>query len=251
MRQAIVCLVAAVLLVAAGPARGEDYSIDSFFDVFTEFSHTEGPPFPSDPPIRIASRGGGMYLEDIVLQFFEPGSEPFDNPVADASDSGGSQGDDWGKTATLLIGSPNGNFNVDSFFDIIYRIEFDGSERAIEGVSLPSGDFAVDSFFDITYQIEFSDGTQETRGVRGTLTPMQPAVTGISGEVVPSSDFAADSFFDITYQIDFGTVPIDPGLPLLRIDLEGGHTPEPGSLTLLVAGGLMLLACTRRRRRRD
>ena len=37
---------------------------------------------------------------------------------------------------------PTGQFNVDSFFDIEYRIQLDGD---------PSSQFQVDSFFDISY----------------------------------------------------------------------------------------------------
>ena len=249
MRYAITGIVGLALLVAAGVARGQDYAIDSFFDVFADQSMTGGPPYPSSPPIRIASYGGGMYLEDINL-FFGPGSDPFDGGVvAEAVDSGGPAGGDPGNRVTLDIRSPDGNFNVDSFFDITYQIEFDGPERAIEKVDLPSGDFAVDSFFDITYQIEFADGTRETRGVHGTFSPGQPGVTATLVSVLPSGNFAVDSFFDITYQIEFEG-QVDAELPLLTIDLEGGHTPEPSTLILLATGALGFLAYRWRRRRR-
>ena len=250
MRQVIVSLVGLALLVSTGVAHGQDFAIDSFFDVFTELSVTEGPPYPSSPPIRIASHGGGMYLEDIELGF-GPGSDPFDNLIMDAADSGGMEGNDPGDTASLAVRLPNGDFSVDSFFDITYRIVLDGPEHAIKKVTLPSGDFAVDSFFDITYQIEFEDGTQATRGVRGMLSPGQEAVTAILGNVLPSDNFSVDSFFDITYQIEFSSsVPVDPNLPLLNIQLDGGHTPEPSTFVLLVTGSISLLVYALRRRRR-
>ena len=249
MRQAIVSLVGLTLLVAAGAVHGQDFAIDSFFDVFTAQSVTEGPPYPSQPPIRIAAYGGGMYLEDIELEFFGPGSDPFDNLIMDAADSGGMEGNDPGDAVALAVRLPNGDFDVDSFFDITYRIDWHGPEHAIKNVALPSGDFAVDSFFDITYQIEFEDGTQATRGVRGTLSPGQEAVTGISGGVQPSDNFSVDSFFDISYQIEFSSsVPVDPNLPLLDIQLNGGHTPEPSTFILLATGALGLFTYGWRRR---
>ena len=252
MKSVLVGLIGLILLIATGPVCAQDFAVDSFFDVFTELSMTEGPPYPSAPPIRIASSGGGMYLEDIELGF-GPGSDPFDNQVVlsmTAEDTGGPVGGDPGQMATLAISTPDGTFNVDSFFDITYQIDFEGQEHAIKKVDLPSGDFAVDSFFDITYQIEFEDGIRETRGVRGTLMPGQSAVKGISGSVLPSSDFAVDSFFDIIFEIDIDEgATFDPGLPLLRIDLEGGHTPEPSSIILLGTGALALLGYVWRRRR--
>jgi len=244
IRAAMLAVLLLVVSADSAPALG----VDSFFDVFTEADSSAGPPYPSDPPVRIGAYGQGKHLEDIILRVGSQ-TDAQDVLMIDAIDSGGGAGGDAGDSATLAISLPEGNFNVDSFFDIVYRIDFSAPDAAIKSVSLPDSQFVVDSFFDISYQIEFDGGGTQTRTIRGTFTPGQNSVTKIDGAITPSASFVADSFFDITYQIEFNPGIHESDKPLLYVGLIGGYTPEPGTIALLGLGGAGLLATWRRRRR--
>lgn len=158
-----------------------------------------------------------------------------------------------------------GNFQVDSFFDIEYRLSPPGSS-----------DFTVDSFFDVEYRITFTnDPARSNADVQYFDTEMlamdlsgalpAPGNTGsqmrlaapphrhhghvtilkIASPPGGGGDFQVDSFFDI-----FTEVSLDGGGswlsgPPASMGESVSGVPEPASAVLLLAGAGLLV---RRRR---
>jgi hypothetical protein len=167
--------------------------------------------------------------------------------------------DTGGRLAVSNIGSSgqdgvssDTSFIVDSFFDIVYTIDFGPPTP-------PGGSFVVDSFFDIVYRISttgpgvkeisadasacgspaldlriefFHFGIPVGGGLVPSPAPGEPLVIlnlGSSGEDGVSisigdaaGQFSVDSFFDITYQIDFqAQIPGQP--PVLCNQIRLSH----------------------------
>ncbi len=162
----------------------------------------------------------------------------------------------------------NGDFTVDSFFDIEYRIEFGGGSS-----------YTVDSFFDVFVELsvqppESGNSEQETFPTEmlsmdltgaspgpdnnGTLLRLLDSaehhghvtVLKLSDPGPGAGNFHVDSFFDV-----FTEISLDDGNSYIPAEssnsLHGGASiPEPASAFTLVVGGLAL-TIRRRRKKQD
>ena len=221
---------------------------DVFFDVYYEALSDRRPAprvikqLDKATPLLFQGPGGGFDVDSMTIQE-SPASPP--------------------ATLTRL---PSGDFQVDSFFDITYRI------------APPGGDFVVDSFFDIAYTIEFNvdpdpdltnddqarfnmnilemdfgsatPGGDNSSGTQLRLAPGgghgHVTVLKIAGPPGGGGDFQVDSFFDISLELsaDGGNTWIPASQNTELFESVSG-VPEPGSLALLGATGVIAL---RRRR---
>ena len=162
-------------------------------------------------------------------------------------------GPEHGRFVSQLQGEPVESFNVDSFFDIEYRIDLGESDPPpvpIEMLSMdlipgapsgfentaplgmgtarlpPSGNFNVDSFFDIVYQVEV-DVSVEDRGVWDTEM-ISMSLTSEGNSILVSARLRAVPPGDGDAAGIIGTVLI-LGVEV-RTDLRGFSrpgTPEP------------------------
>lgn len=146
---------------------------------------------------------------------------------------------------------PGGNWQVDSFFDITYRVGIEGVPGGpLPVLQAPAGQFTVDSFFDITYRIDFSAPSMpkfyDVR-LQGDLPPELKLLD----MQISTNNWAVDSFFDITYRI--GPVGDPPVLnleePSVSMAMTGQFVPEPSTFALAALGTLGVLAYARRRAR--
>jgi hypothetical protein len=147
---------------------------------------------------------------------------------------------------------PGPNWQVDSFFDITYRVGIEGVAGGPAPVlQAPQGDFTVDSFFDITYRIDFS-GPSMPKFYDVRLQGSLPEDLQLLDLQISNNNWAVDSFFDITYRI--GPVGDPPVLsltePSVSMMMTGHFVPEPSTLVLAALGLLGILANARRRQSR-
>ena len=118
-------------------------------------------------------------------------------------------------------------------------------------LSLPDGDFAVDSFFDVFFEIEFMpEGGGETRELdRSDIIRLAMPV--------PWSHTPPDGTWIVGETSNFfpGATPDHPELPPVSLQFDGGElhlelllTPEPATLSLLGLGAVGLLLRRRKSR---
>jgi hypothetical protein len=207
------------------------FKIDSFFDVFFD--------------ITVEDNAGGSYHPDemlVVMGFIieiDGGGTGSDADSAWETVAGGSLnieirdasvGTDQTHTTTPGHKSAS-KFNIDSFFDISYRVGAGGKPNKIKAeievekelsVSGGGGDFQVDSFFDVFYTVSRRDAVfgLETR-------PQAP----ISHRSIGGGNFQIDSFFDVFFDITVTDVDTRPGSSKFQLDsffdvslITGGST---------------------------
>jgi|GEM_PF-3224279 len=156
---------------------GGNFAVDSFFDVFTELDLPSGQQFRVesffDVFTELSVDGGGSFPADSFFDVFveldiKPDDSPgkFDTEIVSMSLSGtdntepvirahtGPRQPGGSTSATRL---PDGNYHVDSFFDITYEIDFDGSGGT--GGFIPGDGPAL--------MRSFPDGVPTPREVRG------------------------------------------------------------------------------------
>jgi len=222
---------------------------DSFFDVWYESSVPTGPPYPNAGfQGAVGHSGGGSYVTD---GYFTIKME--DCMVVSTS----AQIFTYMTGVDTAPGTGQGDFSVDSFFDIFYDGAADTSGTSCEfcvdsffDVSLryddpttggpaaladlnaayPPGDtrryfdtWFVDSFFDITYEVSFSGGMNHQVTIHGTV-PSELRLTNVSvGLRNPGS---VDSFFDIFIDIS-PVAPMQPGTSALTLRQTGLFSTPP------------------------
>jgi hypothetical protein len=162
---------------------------------------------------------------------------------------------------------PSGGFQVDSFFDITYRVGPAG------------GPYSVDSFFDVFTEIEISPPTNNPDGSQTFDTEMlsmdlsgapgQPSgndILGLSsvaehrGHVTilkspapgGGSNYHIDSFFDIFTElsIDGGNMYAPPSSSTPMAGSVDIYVPEPSTAVLLALGSLIAIGIRRRVKRK-
>jgi len=239
LTKSLTALTGLVIAVSALFATQTRANVDSFFDVFVG-AVDEGEAWREidllTSPIPFSNSSGTVQIEMVSMSLRS--SQPLG--VTDLGD---------------------GNFQVDSFFDIEYRL------------SPPdSSDFTVDSFFDVAYRMTFAnDPTQsdsdkqhfDTEILSMDLNGALPApgnsgsqlrlagpphrhrghvtVLKIASPPGGGGDFQVDSFFDIFTEVslDDGNTWLTSPSALMVESVSG--VPEPATLTLLAIGGLTLL----------
>jgi hypothetical protein len=170
----------------------------------------------------------GVLLRDIVSHGIRKGAGP---------------GSFVDLTCTIVLQYSQPDFNVDSFFDVYYKIDFPPIDPGLNFNSffdityrLNSLSLNVDSFFDITYKHTnkgndfFADSFFDV-SYKLDLPSYQDSFfdvfTGLDyGLPYPGrlhGDFPADSFFDVFYEVDFaGSITMPEG----SADTKGTYTSE-------------------------
>ncbi len=263
LRPAIVPVLLAALLVT-GFAGSSQAQADSFFDIFVDVWDS-----------------GEVHMQPV-----DSGAYPFPPPPLDFPDVGAAGQIDIEmvslslRSSQPMVLSPpdptSGQFTVDSFFDIEYRINADNGSGAPAPV--------VDSFFDIEYRIDVTPGRTEflpegevqhfdIEMVSLSLTSSQPidlpgdpdfdlAIQLIEGQPAAfdghvtvlklaggGGTFHVDSFFDI-----FVELSIDGGPPVASTQdsqLRLAHSaivPEPSTFGMLALGLFATWFAYRRKR---
>jgi len=234
----IVTLSVLSLLVLAGPQAAQ--GIDSFFDVYTDLQTFGGPPYPTTahqckigvPTVIGQSQVG--WADVAINDAIDPASGTPTEASMTAWDSGGPQGQ-WSVDSFFDVFYPlasDTNIHVpdifvDSFFDITFSYDPPGS-----GVgtllplhpSFPTSDprrffdvYFVDSFFDITYEVEFDPGQKHIFSLHGTV-PGGALLTNVQVQLSPVQ--STDSFFDIYVEVRVNNA-IPQGTPLVSITQTG------------------------------
>lgn len=143
---------------------------------------------------------------------------------------------------------PGGNWAVDSFFDIDYRIDFVG-QPPLQGtghghmVGTGVGDPSTRTFDTEMLQLDLM-GLPPGMMIRESPTRASTGRTSLQG--LPTPGYHIDSFFDV-----FTELSLDGGQSWLPADgpLHMASTPEPSSLVMLGMGALLLGFLARRRNR--
>lgn len=158
-------------------------------------------------------------------------------------------------TGTVLLPAPGTVEPVDSFFDVFTELRVGG------------GDFSVDSFFDITYRISNNGGggggntgiwdteivsmdlkaASPVGPIAMRLDPTQPSQGQHSITELADGTFVVDSFFDVFTELSVDGGPFVAAAGPVRFDLTA-VVPEPASVVLALFGALGVAALARRRR---
>ncbi|MAE64187.1 MAG: hypothetical protein CMJ18_07910 [Phycisphaeraceae bacterium] len=248
---------AALVALGASPSRADSlFIVDSFFDVFTDL--TQGPPYPSDPLIRIRTEadesGDPVPTEEITLNYTDANDPGLPMRLV-ASDSGGGPG----------------LFGIDSFFDVFYDIDiaaqFPGSSTVAMrfGFEAPSTSnvprdliatpqvLFTDSFFDVFFDVTVTD--VDNRADRQRHQLHGTAANGLRLRNVLITDAGpgvSDSFFDVFVEIDLpGLLLIDPAVePVMSMQMNAQLIPEPATACVVIAGAFAAARCRPTRSRR-
>lgn len=217
------------------------FRVYSFFDITYGYEGTAGPPYPSGPPVEVAVLNpigpGGTLIETGIIQLILHSVEPNIPTAMLGQDSGGGPGspgiDSFFDIFTELSAPPN---------PIIFDVFVDIRPPRTGGPEPALGDWNVDSFFDIEYRIDFSDGSSQDHKIQWTPGP------GLSLRDVHLDNVARmDSFFDIWFELTLDEPNLfDPGLPLVTMSMTGVYVPEPWTLGLLITGALAGIGRRRR-----
>jgi hypothetical protein len=241
----------AVIATAWMAASASAIVCDSFFDVFTELS--VGPPYPTTTPtqtmVSFEKEAGVMVQTEILKLGIKDTTYQLPAHLA-AHDSGGGGGagiqsffDIYAEVTT------GGGYPVDSFFDIFLEAAKPAIDKSSPMLAKPPAVTYADSFFDIFVEVTVGGEEEEEMDIlhlHGDIGPGQPLTFDHVG-----TGNVADSFFDIFVEIDVdgggGGGGVLPDVPLVKMTMTGIHTPEPGTLVMVVLGGLALLARRGRR----
>jgi hypothetical protein len=204
-------------------------------------------------------------LGKLPSDFFEPGSEPFEDHVALIPDPTEPEGlIDYPGAPDMLAQPPTIPIEIvalslksadpiqitvggvpDSFFDVYVDISpgVFPSSLILDYNLAGDGGFVVDSFFDITYEIEFTPAGGPRTGALIIADTMDGVLTNLYGDDAPW-------FHTFPGGPAPGFVPgaTELGLEPFLLDLGAGSmtlpvtsVPEPLTMSLLAVGGLALL----------
>lgn len=251
MKRCVRCAVLVCVLVMAWitPA----LAVDSFFDIF--YPVVSGPPYPTTGiPVSVGHFVGGALQVDgsetVALNAAHNSATLQDLPV----DFGGSDGSPAQGNYSVdsffdvtSVDTLDNSFSVDSFFDITYSLYDTGGlpgKLVVRNPQYAAGDprrffdvFFVDSFFDITYTIEFAPGVQHVIAKHGTV-PTGLRLTNVSvNHTGSASNCGCDSFFDIFVDVQITQTPVtNPGV--LSIHQTGTYVDFPVPVQSTTWGGV-------------
>lgn len=151
------------------------------------------------------------------------------------TDSGGGQGSPGTVQSTeyyQLTGIvPPPTVRIESFFDVF-------APSGLTAVAIPGPVSYADSFFDIFFDVQFSDGGIMTHRLHGWIPPGQDlAFAGVSGVMAQTRPDRCVVSYDAS--LSYHGRP-DALLPVMTVELTGSYIPEPATLGLLAAGGMLL-----------
>ena len=201
-----------------GLQQGEDYvcsfNVDSFFDIFYEIESSTAS-FGVEGTLEC--RGGSDFHRTLTLQ----GTGQLDYTPQAPGEPTGSFETEMVSLSLSLFGDPDFDFlRVTAGSD--FGLPSPGQTTLTE---LPGGDFTVDSFFDITYRIEFQGAPGSILEGLGSTTDSQARLTQTGpplDEIVPAG--AAISIIEIQKAC---YVPIYPFNPYPQIVFGPGQIFPP------------------------
>jgi len=223
---------------------------NAFFDIVTESA--SGPPYPTgNVVVNLLELGELATLEhtSTVLLSMSVRSDKATPKLLEAAAKGIAGGQEFVQF-DLLYNGDGTDLEADTFFDITYRVEFQGQPGTTPQVSVqelfdPDGSLVAS--VNIGGHKAGGGGTGVAR-VGGKMH-LEDVSMGIIAPAVNHS--ALDPSFEIAFRLHL----VDPAMiamnqPLVRLTFTAQSVPEPSSLWLAAASGIAWIGQRRLARRR-